>query len=90
MKALKLSGLSAVEIVTSFLRRRIQPLQQRVKLGFEYTDIVDPSQMTQDELSDVDLLDCLWCILLQESDLPLLEVKFGASNPPPSVSIVIA
>jgi hypothetical protein len=35
IKALKIRGLSGVGIVTSFIRSRVQPLQERVHYGFE-------------------------------------------------------
>ena len=37
--------------------RRIQPLQQRVHLGFQYTGEEDPSRYTRTKISEDDLKD---------------------------------
>ena len=37
--------------------RRIQPLQRRVNLGFQYTGEADPSRYTRTKISEDDLKD---------------------------------
>ncbi|RLM70169.1 hypothetical protein C2845_PM17G05350 [Panicum miliaceum] len=48
---LKDQGVSGESMAYSFIERRIQPLQQRVHLRFEYEGTQDPSWMAQDVLS---------------------------------------
>ena len=42
---LKQQGLSGFEIISSFLRRRVQPPKERENYGFEYSGAEDPSRM---------------------------------------------
>ena len=43
--ALKQQGLTGFGIVSSFLRRCVQPLKERENYGFEYSGAEDPSHM---------------------------------------------
>jgi hypothetical protein len=52
IEANKLMGVTGASIMLSFFKRRVQPIQQRHKLGFEYTGSEDPSRMCAEELSD--------------------------------------
>ena len=36
-------GVTGATIVSSWLRRQVQPLQSRIHSGFEYTGLYDPS-----------------------------------------------
>jgi hypothetical protein len=38
-------GVTGASVIFSFLKRRIQPIQQRHTLGFEYIGVEDPSRM---------------------------------------------
>lgn len=49
---LKKSGLTGINVAASFLKRRVQPLQLRQNLGFEYAGFKDASRMSPDEISD--------------------------------------
>jgi hypothetical protein len=52
IEAHKLMGVTGASVMFSFLKRRVQPIQLRHKLGFEYTGTEDPSHMCIEELSD--------------------------------------
>ena len=57
---LKQQGLTGFGIVSSFLRRRVQPLKEREHLGFEYSGAEDPSRMVLAlELTDEEVLERL-------------------------------
>ena len=43
-------------VAFSFMKRRIQPLMQRVHPGFEYLGADDPSRMTKDEISNDEIV----------------------------------
>jgi hypothetical protein len=45
-------GVTGASVMFSFFKRRIQPIQQRHTLGFEYMGVEDPSRMCAEELSD--------------------------------------
>lgn len=72
-----------IDVAAFFIRHQAQPPQQQVNLGFEYIGVDNPSQMTRDELSDVDLMDRLQWILPSHTFLSACQV---ASNPPPAAS----
>ena len=47
-------------VVSSFLRRRVQPLKERENYGFEYSGAEDPSRMVPVlELTDEEVLERL-------------------------------
>jgi len=54
---IKDQGLNGVGIVASFIRRRVQPLQERVHYGFEYIGPKDPARVTTDELIEDEVLE---------------------------------
>jgi hypothetical protein len=45
-------GATGASVMFSFFKHRIQPIQQRHTLGFEYIGAEDPSQMCAEELTD--------------------------------------
>ena len=57
---LKQQGLTGFGIVSSFLRRRVQPLKEREHFGFEHSGAEDPSRMVPAlELTDEEVLERL-------------------------------
>ena len=54
---MKDQGLSGVGVVASFIRCRIQPLQERIHYGFEYTGLEDLAWVTTDELMEGEVLE---------------------------------
>jgi hypothetical protein len=71
----------------SFFKRRVQPIQQRHRLGFKYMGAEDPSRMCAEELSDeVALLRVKW-VLLDVKTIPYIPGLFSARSPPRPVSI---
>ena len=57
---LKQQGLIGFGIISSFLRRRVQPLKEREIFGFEYSGAEDPSRMVPTlELTDEEVLERL-------------------------------
>ena len=74
-------------IVSSFLRRRVQPLKERENFGFEYSGAEDPSRMVPAlELTNEDVLERLQKMLKGESVVPLTVSEYSANNLPPAVS----
>ena len=84
---LKQQGLTDFGIVSSFLRRRVQPLKEREHLGFEYSRAKDPSRMVLAlELTDEEVLERLQKMLKGASVVPLTISEFSTNNPPPAIS----
>ena len=87
IRTLKQQGLTGFGIVSSFLRRRVQPLKERENLGFEYSRAEDPSRMVPAlELTDEEVLEHLQKTLKGASVVPLTVSEYSANNPPPAVS----
>ena len=74
-------------IVSSFLRRRVQPLKERENLGFEYSRAEDSSRMVLTlELTDEEVLERLQKMLKGASVVPLAVPEYSTKNPPPAMS----
>ena len=56
LSAMKDQGQNGVGVVASFIRRRVQPLQERVHYGFENTGPQDPARVTTEELTEDEVL----------------------------------
>jgi hypothetical protein len=69
----------------SFFKRRIQPIQQRHTLGFEYMGAEDPSRMCAEELTDDAALIRVTRVLLDVNTVPYILELFSAQNPPEPV-----
>jgi hypothetical protein len=82
----KLMGVTGASVMFSF-KRRVQPIQQRHRLGFEYTGAEDPSRMCAEELSDDAALLRVKRVLLDVNAVPYIPGLFSARSPPRPVSI---
>jgi hypothetical protein len=56
LEQLKAKGLTGAAVAISFCRRLIQPLQDRAHLTFEYWGQSDPTQVTQRNVSKVEMI----------------------------------
>jgi hypothetical protein len=83
---MKDQGLSGVGVVASFIRRRVQPLKERVHYGFEYTGYQDPAPVTPDELSEDEVLERLQDVLGVVSVIPYQFSEFDHDHPTLAVS----
>ena len=85
--ALKQQGLTGFGIVSSFLRRRVQPLKERENYGFEYSGVEDPSCMVPAlELTGEEVLERLQNMLKGVSVVPHIVPEYCANILPPVVS----
>jgi hypothetical protein len=71
----------------SFFKRRVQPIQQRHILGFEYKGAEDPSRMCAEELTDEAALTRVRRVLLDVDVVPYILQLFAAQNPSKPVSV---
>ena len=84
---LKQQGLTGFGIVSSFLRRRVQPLKEWENFGFEYSGAEDPSRMVPAlELTDEEALERFQKMLKGVSVVSHAVLEYCANNPPPAVS----
>lgn len=80
---LKEKGLTGVGIAFSFMKRRIQPLQERVHLGFEYEGINDPSRMAPEDISDETVLMRLSRMFTGVAEKPVIIGELSREQPLP-------
>jgi hypothetical protein len=72
IEAQKMLGVTSASIMFSFFKRRIQPIQQHHRLGFEYTGSADPSRICAEELSDEAALLRVQRVLLDVDTVPYM------------------
>jgi hypothetical protein len=76
--AYKEMGVTGASVMFSFFKRRVQPIQQRHILGFEYMGAEDPSRMCEDELMDEAALHRVGRVLLDVDAVPYIPQLFTA------------
>lgn len=86
IQSLKNKGLNGLAVVASWVRHRIQPLQEREHYGFKYTGPNDPTRMSKEELSKEEVIARVQKMLKGVDDLPLPLKEFELGYPPPPVS----
>ena len=85
--ALKKKGLTVERVAYSFMKRRIQPLMERVHLGYEYTGDNDESCMATGPLSNDLIMERLAKMFKGlKADVPKVVLEFGVARPPKQVS----
>jgi hypothetical protein len=80
-------GVTSASVMFSFFKRRIQPIQQRHTLGFEYMVTEDPSRMCVEELTDDAALIRVKRVLLDVNAVPYVPDLFSTQNPPKPVNV---
>jgi hypothetical protein len=83
----KLMGVTGASVMFSFFKRRVQPIQQHHRLGFECTSAEDLSHMCAEELLDEAALLQVRRVLLDVNAIPYVPGLFAARSPPRPVSI---
>ena len=78
-------GVTGATVVSSWLRRQIQPLQSRVHSGFEYTGLYDPSRFSSEKTSREGAILLLCNLFEGVSSIPMLSDLFHVNNPPKQV-----
>jgi hypothetical protein len=73
----KLKGVTGASVMFSFFKCQVQPIQQRHRLGFEYTGAEDPSRMCAEELSDEAALLQVKRVLLDMDAVPYVPGLFS-------------
>ena len=49
--------ITGASVIVHWILRRIQPLQQRVHFGFQYSEEEDPTRYTRDKISEAEVKD---------------------------------
>jgi hypothetical protein len=77
IEAQKKKGVTGASVMFAFFKRRVQPIQQRHRLGFEYTGPADPSLMCAEELPDEATLQRVQQVLLDVDAVPYVPTLFS-------------
>lgn len=88
--AFKLMGVIDASAMYSFFERRVQQLQKRCQLGFDYRKIEDPLQMCVEELASGEAFMQTRQVLLDVTAMPYVPMLFATKNQPKEVSTLIA
>ena len=72
-------------VVSSWLRRQIQPLQSRIHPGFEYTGLYDPSRFSSEKTGRDEAMVLLYNLFEGVGSFPVLPDLFHVNNPPKQV-----
>ena len=90
IEELKDTGLTGVQLSGIFLKLRIEPLQTRAQLMWEYRGVEDTSRVRTDELSSTELETFLRNIIKSTTGNTALAVEpYSAANPPPAVNFFL-
>ena len=80
-------GVTGATVVSSWLRRQVQPLQCRSRLGFEYMGLYDPSRFLSKKTSRDEAMVLLYNLFECVGSIPVLPDVFHVNNPPKQVKI---
>ena len=72
-------------VMFDWMRRRIQPLQARETLSFQYQGTTDSSRYSEEEISDEKVFSREQRLLRDVKKVPVLPDTFSAANPPKQV-----
>ena len=83
---LKRKGITGESVAFDWMKHRIQPLQARVTFGFEYQGKNDPSQCSEEEISNGEALQRVQRLFEKVEHVLHLLNTFSALNPTKEVS----
>lgn len=89
IKALKDKGVTGESVAYSFFERRIQPLQQRVHLSFEYQGETDLSRMAKEIPSNEEILRRVTRLFTVVHLEPYIPKLYSSDNSPDPVSVLL-
>ena len=79
---LRQNNLTGEAVVLDWIKRRIQPLQARESLGFQYQGTTDSSRYSKEEISDDIAFSRVQRLLRNVKKVPVVPDTFSAVNPP--------
>ena len=77
--------LTGEAVMFDWMKRRIQPLQARESLGFQYQGTTDPSRYSKEEISNDVAFSRVQRLLKNVKQIPVVPGAFSAVNPPKHV-----
>jgi hypothetical protein len=84
--------LSGIQLIRTFIERRVQPLASRAHCMWDYTDRRDPTHVSSDELKEAEINDGVHAVtnLKKKSIVPKIfdAVAFSKSHPRTEVRLL--
>ena len=77
--------LTGEAIMFDWMKRRIQPLQARETLGFQYQGTTDSSRYSKEEISNDVVFSRVQRLLKNVKKIPVVPDSFSATSPPKQV-----
>ena len=77
--------LTGETVVFDWMKQRIQPLQARESLGFQYQGTADSSRYSKEEISNDVAFSRVQRLLRNVKKVPIVSNTFSAVNPPKQV-----
>ena len=77
--------LTGEAVMFDWMKRRIQPLQARESLGFQYQGTTDPSRYSKEEISDDVAFSRVQRLLKNVKQIPVVPGAYSTVNPPKQV-----
>ena len=77
--------LTGEAVVFDWMKRRIQPLQAREALGFQYQGTADSSRYSKEEISNDVAFSRVQRLLRNVKKVLIVPITFSAVNPPKQV-----
>ena len=68
-------------VIFDWMKRRIQPLQARESLGFQYQGTTDPSRYSEEEISNDVVFSRVQRLLKNVKKIPVVPGTFSVVNP---------
>jgi hypothetical protein len=92
LRATPKKELSGLQLIRTFIERRVQPLAARAHCMWDYTDRRDPTRISSDELKEAEIDDGVHTItsLKKKSIMPKIfgAVAFNKSHPRTEVCLL--
>jgi hypothetical protein len=77
LRATPKKELSGIQLIRTFIERRIQPLATRAHCMWDYSDRRDSTRISQDELHEAEIDECVRTVTNIKKKNPVLKI-FGA------------
>ena len=82
---LRQKNVTGEAVMFDWMKRRIQPLQARETLGFQYQGTTDSSRYSEEEISDEEVFSRVQRLLRDVNKVPVVPDTFSAASPPKQV-----
>ena len=86
---LKKKGITSDHVVFSFVSRRIQPLQRQKHPAFIYEGVKDPTKLTLEAMSRLEVVRRCYKVLDNFNNSLVLPTLFSTVNPPEKIWVSV-